>query len=632
MTDLGGRAVNPSTALARVIVDEFARNGVTDAVIAPGSRSAPLALALADAHARGHVRLHVRIDERSAGFLALGLAKMTGRPTPVITTSGTAVANLAPAVTEASYSGLPLVVISADRPHELRATGSSQTIDQVGFFGAMVRMAVDIPAAANRAGQVGYWRSTVARAVSIAAAPMRGGPVHLNITFSEPLVPPGESPVLRTHSTSDTEQGTSDAEQWCEPLDGRADGMPWITHFVGELTLQEPIDAVLAPLGLDAVPARGLVIVGDVADLDDADAAIALAETCGWPLHSEPSGNARRGDSALAHGALLLADPDFAASHIPDVVVTVGRVGLSRSVLNVLRRTPAHVAVDVRGATARPEYSDPVRTAVALLPAVPGPPTTIDDNVSALAWCAEWTTADARAGATIDELLGAQDKLTSLDVARLTTSAASGGVLFVASSRPVRDVEAMAQVRDDEPYVIGNRGVNGIDGLVSTAWGVSLGLMPSEVDIVVVVGLETDIAADLDSAGCIALLGDVAFLHDINGLLVPADEPRPDLVFVIVDNNGSGIFSSLEQGGPAYAEHFERVFGTPHGRDLVAVAAAYGVDAQRVSTKLDFVAALDHAIAAGGVQVVIADVGTREAEAALHAALQEVVTAALSSR
>ena len=633
VTSLGDRgddrAVNASTALARVIVDELVRNGVTDVVLAPGSRSAPLAIELAKSEARHDIRLHVRVDERSAGFLALGLAKATDRPTPVVTTSGTAIANLLPAVTEASYAGVPLVVISADRPHELRATGSSQTIDQAAIFGSFTRMTIDMPAPVNRPGQVAYWRSTIARAASVAAAPTRGGPVHVNVAFMNPLVPDSEIPP---------------DQEWCESLQGRGDGEPWTTYFVSELTLQEPIDVVLAQLGINDVPERGFVIVGDVGDLDDADAAIALAEACGWPIHSEPSGNARRGAPALAHAALLLTDATFAAAHVPDVVVTVGRVGLSRPLLDLVRRTPTHIAVDARGVSARPEYADPMRTAIALLPSVPGPATTTDasgDVIDLVAlqtpnqWSSSWHNADEKAQQEIDATIAAQEELTSLEVARIVSKAAREGVLFIASSRPVRDVEAVAAVHDDEPYTLGNRGANGIDGLVSTAWGIALGVAPyaNGVDV-------ADINADADASdedgnaetkapACFALLGDIAFLHDINGLLTPADEPRPDLVYVVADNNGGGIFSSLEQGRPAYAEHFERVFGTPHDRDLVAIASAYGVPAHRVSTGTDLVVAIDEAVSAGGVHVLIADVGSREAEAEFHLELQRRVSAVI---
>ena len=191
--------MNPSTAMARVLVDELVTGGVTEVVLSPGSRSAALALALADAEDRGELRLHVRVDERSAGFLALGLAKVSRQPVAVVVTSGSAVANLAPAMIEASYAGVPLIALTADRPPELRDTGANQTIDQVGFFGSAVRWSHDLAVAEERLGQVRYWRSVVSRAIAVSAESGDPGPVHVNVAFREPLVP-------------------GDDDAWVEPL------------------------------------------------------------------------------------------------------------------------------------------------------------------------------------------------------------------------------------------------------------------------------------------------------------------------------------------------------------------------------------------------------------------------------
>ncbi len=224
--------MNPCTALARVLVDELVRGGVREAVLAPGSRSAPLAFALADADAGGRLRLHVRIDERSAAFLALGLAKASRTPVPVVTTSGTATANLHPAVLEASYAGVPLLLLTADRPPELRGTGANQTVDQVTLYGGAVRLFTDIGAPERRPGQVAYWRALVCRALAAATGELPG-PVHLNLGLREPLVPDGD-------------------DDWVEPVDGRPDGVPW--------TVQVPGTPTTVP---DDLPARTVLVLGD---------------------------------------------------------------------------------------------------------------------------------------------------------------------------------------------------------------------------------------------------------------------------------------------------------------------------------------------------------------------------------
>lgn len=609
--------MNPSTAMARVLVDELVAGGVTEVVLAPGSRSAALAIALAEADERDDLRLHVRVDERSAGFLALGLAKVANEPVAVVTTSGTAVANLLPSLVEASYAGVPVIVVSADRPAELRDTGAHQTIDQVRIFGTAVRWSTEVAVAEPRVGQVRYWRSVVARAISVATEVGSSGPVHLNVAFRDPLVPDGD-------------------DTWIEPL-GLADAdsspeerLPVAVDARLGMSAAQPIDEILALFaGPDAdpdhvVPARGVVVVGDLSDVEASDSAVALAESCGWPLIGEPSGNARVGDSTVAHGALLLADPHFADEHAPELVVCVGRPGLSRSVLAMIREAPMVIVADDRAAAYRP---DPTRNATMFVSVVPEPPTAFelyDDS-----WLDAWLAADARADAAITKRLDEGSTLTGPDVARtLWDVLDSSALLLAASSWPVRHLESFARVRvaDEAPLVVGNRGASGIDGLLATAWGAALAHQTPRTAIHVD---EDGVAEVVTATGgtAYALVGDLAFLHDHNGLLAGDDEPRPDLVIVVVDNDGGGIFGQLEQAG---TPHFERIFGTPLGLDLEKVAAAVAVD--HVCTVTDvtaLVAAIDEATAAGGVRVVVAKVGDRAAEAQLLRDLQTDVSAAL---
>jgi 2-succinyl-5-enolpyruvyl-6-hydroxy-3-cyclohexene-1-carboxylate synthase len=580
--------VNPSTAAAQVIIDELVRAGVNDVVLAPGSRSAPLAIEAARADARGEVRLHVRVDERSAGFLALGLAKRGGLPVAVITTSGTAVANLMPAVQEAWFSGVPLVILTADRPAELRHTGANQTIDQTRVFDGVVRWSADLEAPHGGHGQVAYWRSTVSRACAIAVHPWQRGPVHLNVAFREPLVPHGE-------------QG------WAEPLDGH-DGLTFVDDDGDELlvvrtwtvdrrlllSVQEPIDEVLDDLAVGELPERGLIIVGDLDDPEDAAAAVELAESCGWPLHSEPSGQARAGSNALAHASLLASVEGFREAHQPEFVLTVGKVGLSRGVLALIRQAQSHIHAEPQRTL---DWPDPTRTALAVLGSVPAPPTRTQLSESS-EWLDAWLMADAGAQRVIEKALAACPERTGLHVAQaLWEVVGEDDLLFLASSRSIRDLEAVAGVRPDQPLVLANRGVNGIDGLVSTAIGAAL--------------------AHQSTGGghAYAMIGDLALLHDQNGLVVGHDEPRPDLCLVVVDNNGGGIFGSLEQADDSLRDVYERVFGTPVHVDVRALLSAHGV---HVHDGEDLAGALIAAGGAPGLNAVVVGPVSRDVEAALY--------------
>ena len=508
--------MNPSTALARVLVDELVRGGVREAVLSPGSRSAPLAFALHRADVAGRLRLHVRIDERSAGFLALGLAKASGRAVPVVTTSGTATANLHPAVLEASHADVPLLLLTADRPPELRGTGANQTIDQVHLYGYAVRMFADVGAPERRAGQNAYWRALTCRALAAATgdAGTASGPVQLNLGLREPLVPEAD-------------------EAWVEALDGREGGGPWTERIVA--VLARPVDDL---------PGRTVVVLGD-GPSGPAEQALRLAEARGWPVVAEPSSGAASSPALVPAAELVLADPGFLDAHLPDRVLVVGRPTLSR----VLGRLVSAAPADVVGAAGR--WSDPARQAGRVLPGVPLPGSgPVDDD-----WLPAWLAAGSQASDALTRVLAATPGLAEPVVAR-EVLAAAGGVLFVGSSKPVRDL-FLAGPRGGV-RVLANRGAAGIDGTVSTALGAAL--------------------ADQAAGGgqAYALLGDLTFLHDSNGLVIGPQEPRPDLTIVVTNNDGGAIFGTLEQGAPGFEGAFERVFGTPHGVDLAALCAATG--------------------------------------------------------
>ncbi|MGZ4608744.1 MAG: 2-succinyl-5-enolpyruvyl-6-hydroxy-3-cyclohexene-1-carboxylic-acid synthase [Actinomycetes bacterium] len=561
--------MNPSTALARVLVDELVRGGVREAVLSPGSRSAPLAFALHEADAAGRLRLHVRIDERSAGFLALGLAKSSGVAVPVVTTSGTAAVNLHPAVVEASYSGVPLVALTADRPPELRDVGANQTIDQVRLFGDAVRHFVDLPAPEDRPGQVASWRAAVARAL----ASSHRGPVHVNVPLREPLVPHGD------HS-------------WVEPLDGRAGGGPW-SRFERDRK---------HPVLLDAGP-RTVVVAGDGAD---GRAARWVAEAASWPLLAEPTSGARSGPNALATYRLLL--PHLGGDI--ERVVVFGRPTLSRPVARLLSRADVQI-VAVRGRHALPDIG---HRAAVVAPAVA--PSWVQDaalRAEPDEWLGRWLEADAAARKVVGDLLAGD--VTGQVIARTVADALpAGALLFVGSSAAIRDLDladpwddrlvAPAETATSEGrLVLANRGASGIDGTVSTAIGAALA----------------------HDGPAYALMGDLTFLHDSNGLVLGPHEPRPDLTIVVNNDDGGGIFGVLEQGAPEHADAFERVFGTPHGVDLAALCRATGTPYSRVATRADLRAALTPG---HGIRVVEARTD-RHARRDLDERLRDAVTQAL---
>ena len=570
------RAENPSRALALVLVDELARAGLTDACLAPGSRSAPLALALAE-HAG--VRLHVSIDERSAAFLALGLAKATGRAAAVVSTSGTAAANFHPAVVEADFSRTPLLVLTADRPPELRHTGANQTIDQVKLYGGSVRWFAEVGTPEARPASVGYWRSLADRAWARAAA---GGPVHLNLSFRDPLVPAKEG------------------DGFPHDLSGRPGGRVWTDVRAPSATLtEEDLGRLAAEIG---GVERGLVVAGDGAA--GAAAVLDLAQAAAWPVVAEAVSGLRRGPNAVSAYDALLRHAPFARAHRPDLVLRVGRTGASRALGELLGPDVRQVLVDPG-----PDWPDPERSVAEVVRADPA--TACRDLAKAVArrersaWLDGWLDAERRARAAIDVALDQGELPTEPRVARdLAAVLPPGATLVVASSMPVRDLDWFMAPRGGL-RVLGNRGASGIDGFVSTTLGAALA----------------------GGGPTVALAGDLSMLHDQNGLLLARTEPV-DAVFVVVNNDGGGIFSFLPQA--AFPEHFERVFGTPHGVDFGAFAALHRCGYARIEAAADLAPAVAGATEAGGVHIL--EVRTdRAANVAHHQRVWRAVAGVLSA-
>lgn len=524
--------MSESIACAQALIGQLLAQGVTDLVLAPGSRSAPLAL-VAEATARdGRLRLHVRIDERVAGFLALGLAKASGRCVPVITTSGTAVGNLLPAVMEAHHSGVPLLVVSADRPAALVGIGANQTTEQTGIFAGFLRYRARISSTAPGPS----WAAQSARAVLFAEGVLsrHPGPAQLNVELAEPLVPDGG------------------------PVQPAVEAAP---VFAGGVT--EPV-----PWTLPGTP-RTLVVCGD-APVAVGRTATALAEAAGLPLLAEPSSNARAGTNALAAGRLLL-DGDLGAQ--VERVIVFGRPSLSRPVTALLSRPD----VEVVAVAATADFVDPGWRAALVAGAVEVEPGAAD-------WLAAWQAADHERLARLDEVFGGAGPLSGPTLARLVVAAVpSDQLLCLGNSNPIRDAD-LAPIQPDPAPVFANRGLSGIDGTVSTAIGIALA---------------TATPATL-------LCGDLAFVHDAGALAIGPGEPRPQLRVVVADDGGGSIFATLEYGRTEFAAAFERVFATPSGLDLVALAAGYGVPASRLRGADEVAAALGEPV--NGLEVLVVDV------------------------
>lgn len=558
---------NPSTALAFVIIDELVRGGVRRIVAAPGSRSTALVLA---ASARDEVDLHVAVDERSAAFYALGSAKATGHLAAVVTTSGTAVANLLPAVVEADASGTALVVVSSDRPAELRRVGANQTIEQAGIFGRFVRLAMELGPAERHPSAPRWWRSEISQALAAAAGWQgRPGPVHLDVAFREPTV-----------GVSD--DGRSVADPYPFDTGGRPDGRTWTEVAVATRPDPTAVERVVRAIG---EARRGVVVAG--AGCDGHPVVTRLGERLGWPVIATAE-SGLRATSTIATGHHLLA-----AAAAPDLVVRFGGPGPSRRVVDLVLGDVAQVVVG-------DGWSDPGRSARLLLGG------SIPEVAAALAievadrepddWWRWWSEADNRMRSVLRGEVGES-------VTEPATAALMGEVgadrLAVASSMPIRDIEAFCF---DPPPIVANRGASGIDGFVSTALGMA-GWAERPV----------------------ALTGDVSLLHDSNGFMV---DPRPDCVFVVVDNGGGGIFSFLPQARHIPPDQFERLFAAPPRRRMAHLAALHGLSHRRVDHLTDLASAVEAARAEGGIGLVVVETD-RAANVEEHRRLDAVAAAVM---
>jgi 2-succinyl-5-enolpyruvyl-6-hydroxy-3-cyclohexene-1-carboxylate synthase len=576
-------ALTLQSEFCATLVDEFVRAGVRHAVLAPGSRSSPLAIALLNDR---RIELHVRLDERSGAFFALGTALGSRAPALMLTTSGTAAAEVHAAVIEADLARVPLIICTADRPPELHHVGAPQTVDQSHLYGSAVRLFVDagVPDETNRA----YWRSIASRLVAEATAGARGpGPVQCNLPFREPLTGPvGELP------------------------EGRADGKTWHAIVRESVASHGAVDRFLE--AIEHVE-RGLFLVGKGASENNGIAIMQLADKLHWPVLNDGRAFARvPHQSVIAHSDALLRSSVLTNALQPELIVHIGAPHASRVVATWSGTSAAagtrHVLIDEFGA-----YDEPERVASLVIPAAPDELIGhVLEHVEARrdhGWLERWRSLDDAAERAIAEQLGAEAALSEPEIARLLIEhAPDGAALFCSSSMPIRDLEWFAPRRSHPPEIFANRGANGIDGVVSTTLGV---------------------AASRPSFGpTIGLVGDLAFLHDLSGLVWGESEEVPDALFVVIDNNGGGIFSFLAYPGLLDTATFERGFGTPQRVDIAKVAASFGFSVVVADGKADFARALVDQLDQKGLRILLTHTD-REENVAVHERLNASVIKAV---
>ncbi len=555
--------------LLRAFCDELARCGMEHACTAPGSRCTPIVLSLVRER---RLRSWSHLDERCAGFFALGAAKRSGRPVAVTCTSGTAAANLAPAVIEARHARVPLIVLTADRPAELREVGAGQTIDQLKLYGDAVKWFFEVGVDTATPDTLRWIRTLACRAYWT-AVDGPAGPVHLNFPLREPLV------LDQTLPGDDT---------------GRNDDRPYVTF-------DAPVENV-APGGRHPF-GRIVIVAGAERDPFAARELAGFAARAGIPLLADPLSGARHGPAAIAHYDLLLRDPQFADAHRPDFVIRTGDLPTSKPLRTWLAGLDtAQIAIDPYTAWHDPAAVVGMRVRASTRAMLDGL-TAGEVSPADPDWLAAWRAVDDDAGAALAAALG--DELSEPLVARsLGEWLDADATLFVASSMPIRDVELFLPAREDGPRVLSNRGANGIDGTVSSAFG----------------------AAAAGEGPVVLLIGDVALAHDIGGLLAARRLGLP-LTIVLLNNDGGGIFHFLPVAGESDA--FEQHVATPHGLDFAAAAALYDCDHHRPHTLDELRAAVELSVA--GSAATIIEVRTDRVEnLALHRRVAEAALAAIT--
>ncbi len=571
----------------------LAAAGIREAVVCPGSRSTPLALAL---RAASGIRVRVLYDERAAGFFALGMARTARRPVVLLATSGTAVVEFAPAVAEAHLSRVPLVLLTADRPAELRDRGAPQAMDQMHLYGRTAKWFTELPLLDDDPATLDHWRWVAGRAVAV-AADGPAGPVQVNVPFREPLLPDG-------------------------PLDrpaGDVPAAPFVKVTAGRRILDAAaLERVARRL---ATARRGLILAGPDDDPALPSALARLARATGFPILADALSGLRSGphDRGLVVGRAdqLVRPGPWIDVHEPDLVLRTGAMPTSKPIVELLSRVrPEIIVMDGdagwREAALVPVtfvHADAAATADALANALDG----TMSGPTAAGWAAEWLAADRAAGVAMDAWLAALDEpFEALPFPVLGATLPDGAVLWASNSMPVRDLDGWLPSTERATTIHSNRGVNGIDGVISTALG----------------------SAAVASGPVALVVGDIAFLHDLNAL-VAARLHALSATIVLVNNDGGGIFSFLPQAQPAAAlagvglpEHYEELFGTPHGIDVGPIVTALGGE-HRVVEPADLGACVADSLARPGVQVL--ELRTdRERNVELHRDVAALVARALA--
>ena len=580
----------------RGIAEGLVAGGIVDVVVCPGSRSTPLALAV---KARPELTVRVLLDERSAGFFALGLARASRRPVALVVTSGTAAANLLPCVIEAAYSHVPLLVLTADRPPELRDRGSPQTIDQVHLFGRYPRWFAELPLLDGEAVTRRHVRSVVDRAIATACgAP--AGPVHINIPFREPLVPSGS---LGPDPAAAVAQRAVAAVMPARP-------------FLADRDLDALADRL-------ASVDRGLIVAGPQDDPAAPAALARLAAATGFPIAADPLSGLRAGPHdrsyVLGHADHLVRPGTWREAHRPDLVIRFGATSTSKPILTLLGEAePDQIVVDPDRTWSEPAIipttfvqADAAATAdelAARLEARHHRP----DGGWARDWCAADSAADAALRFWLAGVAGRNEPFEGLPFVLLGELLPDGALLWAGNSMPVRDLDAWLPTSPRAIRPLSNRGANGIDGVVSTALGSAAA-----------------------GVGPVALVvGDLSFLHDLNAL-VAARLNALSATIVLVDNDGGGIFSFLPQATTeapevGLPEHYEELFGTPHGIDVGPIVAALGGE-YRATGPGELREALADSLGRPGVQV-LALRTDRARNVELHREAAAAVAAAIGPR
>ncbi len=601
-------SANPMYVYVGAFVDELQRAGVRNVVICPGSRSTPLAMAFA---AQAGIRIWMHVDERSAAYFGLGMAKQLRQPVALLCTSGTAAANFMPAIVEAKLTHVPLLVLTADRPHELRDNGAPQSIDQNRLYGTYVKWFVEValPEATNAA--LRYIRTIAARAAASAQA-IPAGPVHLNFPFREPLTPepiPGQylPPVAQR-----------DHVAW----QGRPNNAPYVE--VREVPLGAPTATTIGYL-MDMVLGvrRGLIIIGPNDDPALVEPVVRLACHLGYPILADPLSQLRCGDHdqvmvLSSYDAFLRID-SFIESAQPELILRFGAMPISKPLLLYLKRYASCplVIIDGHGGWEEPTqlaseliHANPAALCQSLLTALDQHDKSeeIESSVSH-EWLITWQEVDKVTRQTIQNVIQDFNELFEgrvfTELARLLPD---GTTLYAGNSMPVRDLDTFFWCSEHRIRIMGNRGASGIDGVVSSALGASAGAGQNEPTVLV--------------------LGDLSFFHDLNGLLA-ARLYQLNLTVVLINNDGGGIFSFLPQG--AYPEHFEQLFGTPTGLDFRLAVQMYGGQFQKIDTWEQFRKAVSRGLNTGGLHVI--EVPTeRTSNVNMHRQLWEIIGKTLNKR